>query len=410
MKRFVTGGFIAACFVACGSDPPPKAPAAPVSDRCPDLTKTDELSAFDFAKEYALSAAAADQLKAAALATLEVEALSERLDGELGSACAQVAHDLGSKDAFKTGNDACMSAIKAVQDTRAKLGAKTQAKLVVRQPVCLVEPSLVTKCASLCDSSVPAEKVHAECLQSAGRCDGNCDGSCEPKSAIKCDGTCSGTCDGAVNGLCGGRCVGTCDGKKANGMCLGTCVGTCTGGSLEGECKGQCTGTCQFAKPGICDAVCIGKCSVELAEAKCTGTFKAPEVSTDCRARCELLVMNKTECSDPLVGYVLSGYDAKAAKNADTMKVTLDKAFPELMKIIAELGPQGSAKVLNAQKVIESVRTSFKELSKSGTNPAKAEAQLKKCFDEPFKKASADAATAKTGIDQAIGVRDEAIK
>ena len=39
-----------------------------------------------------------------------------------------------------------------------------------------------------------------------------------------------------------------------------------------------------------------------------------------------------------------------------------------------------------------------------------SEAQLQKCFDEPFKKASALAALAKTTLDQAQAVRDEATK
>lgn len=409
MKRVAAGGFAFALVAAaaCG-DPPPKSPTPAVSDRCPDLGKADELSAFDFQKEYALSRDAADKLKAAALAALEIDSLADRLDGELGIACVQIAHDLGNKGNYTSGTEACAAAIATVKEARAKLGPKAQALLVVNPAVCLVETSLVTKCASLCDSSVASEKAKAECLQPAGRCDGNCDGTCQPKLPAKCEGTCDGTCDGPIKGTCGGKCVGTCDGKKSNGGCLGVCAGTCVNGASEGECKGQCTGTCKLAKPGICgDGVCAGTCTVDFAEEKCAGEFKPPEVSTDCRARCDLATINKTECSEPQMGYVITG--AKQA-DADAMKAAIDKAFPALLKILAEVGPQGATKVLTAEHVIDAVRSGFPELAKSGKNPKASEAALKRCFDEPFKKAAAAAAATKTGIDQAIGVREEATK
>ena len=397
---------------ACGSKKMAEHPTvtAQVSDRCPDLAKGDELAAFDFAKEYVLSRDAAEKLKAAVLAAMEIGTLSEKLDADFGIACAQIAHDLGDKGDWRSGNEACAAAIKAVQEARAKLGPKAQVQLVVRQPVCLADAALVTKCASICDSSVPAGKVRAECDDEAGRCDGNCDGSCEPKGAVKCDGLCSGTCEGPIKGTCGGRCIGTCDGKRVNGGCLGVCVGTCDRGAMSGECKGTCTGSCKLAKAGICDGICSGSCTVELADAKCAGDFKQPDVSTDCRARCDLAVINNTECSTPQVGYVVAG--AKDRETGEAMKTAVDKSFPALLKILHEVGEKGPKRVLNAQAVIEGARTGFKEMALSGgkATAATSEAQLVKCFDEPFKKAAATAATVKTGIDQAIAVRDEATK
>lgn len=399
---------IGALVLACA----PKKPVEPiivarVSQQCPDFSKADELGASDFAREYVLSREAADKLKAAALAAMEIETLAERLDADLGVACAQIAHDLGNKGDWRNGNDACAAAVKSVQEARAKLGSKVQAKLVVRSPVCLTDAALVTKCASICDSSVPAGKVRAECEQRAGRCDGNCEGSCERKGGLKCDGLCQGVCEGPIKGTCGGRCVGTCDGKRVNGGCLGVCVGSCDRGAMSGECKGACTGSCKLAKPGICDGVCSGTCSVELADAKCAGEFKSPKVSTDCLARCDLAVLNKTECSVPQVGFVVTG--AKDRETAEAMKSAVDKSFPGLLKILHEVGEKGNKRVQNAQAVIESARTGFGEIARSGgaATAATSEAQLTRCFDEPFKKAIASATTVKSGIDQATMVRDE---
>ena len=54
--------------------------------------------------------------------SMEVGLLADKLDAELGIACAQIAHDLGNKGDWRSGNEACGAAIKAVHDARAKLG------------------------------------------------------------------------------------------------------------------------------------------------------------------------------------------------------------------------------------------------------------------------------------------------
>ena len=233
--------------IACGGSqkPPPAAPPVVISSKCPDLSKADEVGAFDFAKEYHLSREAADKLKAAALASMEVNQLNDKLEGDLGIACAGIAHDLGNKSEGHGGYEMCGIAFKAVHDARGKLSPKAQAQLVVRQPLCLVDASLMTKCASICDSSVPASRVKADCQLTVGRYDGQCDGACELKTAAKCDGACSGQCDGTMKGTCGGKCRGTCDGKNSSGVCAGVCVGACVGGATAGECKGTCNGTCK---------------------------------------------------------------------------------------------------------------------------------------------------------------------
>lgn len=415
MRESIAGSIVVAAALvfacACGSKKPAEAPPPrTVSSSCPDLTKADEVGAFDFAGEYALSRDAADKLKAAALAAVEVEALGEKLDAELGIACSQIAHDLGETGDWRSGNEACAAAVKAVHDARAKLGPKAVTKLVVRTPVCVADASMMTKCASICDSSVPAEKVKADCDAKAGRCDGDCGGVCESKAPSACAGECAGTCEGTMKGTCGGRCRGRCDGKPVNGACPGECAGTCDRGPIEGACAGTCAGSCKLDKAGICEGVCAGACTVELSDAKCAGEFKTPDVSTDCRARCELAVINDRQCSVPQVGLVITGARDRSTEGA--MKSAIDKSFPSLLKILFEVGEAAPKRVLNAQAIIESTRTGFKDLARSGGGgtAAASEAQLAKCFDEPFKKAAAVATTVKTGLDQASGVRDEATK
>lgn len=406
----LTGGVVAVLALACGGSKPPPAEVRTVSTRCPDLTKLEEVGTFDYVREYQLSRDAADKLKAAALASVELGLLEEKLDADLGLPCAQIASSLGDKAQAKNASEACAAALKVVRDTRAKLGAKAALQLVVRAPVCQVDESLMTKCAAICDGSVPAAKVKAECEQKVGRCDGTCTGTCEAKEPQKCDGACSGTCEGQVRGACGGRCKGTCDGKPVNGACAGACVGTCSGGAFVGDCKGTCLGSCRFAKGGICKELCSGTCSVDLSDAKCAGDFRSPEVSTGCRARCELAAMNKADCSTPQVGLVITGGASKPSE--DALRVAVEKSYPALLEILYEVGDKGPTRVHDAGTILAAARAGFKEMALSGGKgtAAASEAQLGTCFDEPFKKATASAAALKTLLDQAQGLRDDVAK
>lgn len=408
---FASCVIVAGSMSACG---PSKPPATATDAKCPDLGKPEEASAFDFAREYQLSRDAADKLKAATLAAIEIAQLDSRLDADLGIACSQLAIDLGNKGDYRSGGEACAAAVKALRAARQKLGAKATPVLVATTPLCTADASMMTKCASICDSSVAADKVKAECAPRGGRCDASCEGTCETKSAMKCDGTCAGTCEGPIKGSCSGRCKGTCDGKSSSGVCAGTCVGTCDRGVMSGECKGSCSGSCKTASPLACNGLCAGTCSAEMGDGKCAGEFKAPDVSTDCRARCDLAVMNQTECATPTVGLGFAGamrHDEQKA--ADVLKAAVEKSFPALLKSLLEVGAEnGEKRLLNAQAIIEGARTGIPELARSGgqTTAAASEADLRRCFDEPFKKAVATATSVKTEIDQAIGVRDEVAK
>src|SRR4051812_16596465 len=96
MRRVGSRGRALAVFVgllaACGgSNRQPVTSTGSISDKCPDLSKSDELAALDFAKEYNLSRDAADKLKAATRAAIEINTLADKLDAELGISCAQIA-------------------------------------------------------------------------------------------------------------------------------------------------------------------------------------------------------------------------------------------------------------------------------------------------------------------------------
>ncbi len=412
LRRALTVGLVTAAAWACApAKPLPPPPPPPVLDKCPDVTKADDIGAFDFANTYRISPEAADKLRAGALAAIELNLLAEKLDADLGISCATLAHDLGDDGDYRSGADACTAAIKVAKEIRGKLGPKSAMRLVVRTPVCQVPATLMAKCASICDSSAASKELQADCEAMAGRCDGDCEGTCEAMAASPCKGKCTGVCDGQVKGTCGGLCKGTCDGRRTRGApCAGTCVGTCDKGPLDGECDGQCSGTCALAAPAICADVCVGKCTVELSDPKCAGGFKTPAVSSDCRARCDLATINQTECSTPHVGLVITG--AADAKLAEKVRATVDKSFPGLVKILSELGVDGAERVRRAQAVIDSARAGFGDIAKSGSKATAvaSEKQIRKCFEASLKSAGATGASVKNAIDQAVSVRDEVSK
>lgn len=401
-------GMIAATFVtasACGPSSPEPPRAAGEPKPCPVLSTPDEVAAFDFEKGYGVSEQAAETLKASVLAASELESLAERLDADLGIACARIAQDLGKQGDWRSGNDACAAALDATREARAKLGPKARIELVVRAPLCVVDGALLTKCASICDRSSTADSARAECERPVGRCDGVCDGTCEPRGPARCEGSCNGTCEGSMSGRCGGRCVGTCDGKRSGAECFGVCIGTCEHGVVDGECKGTCTGSCKRERAAICEGTCAGACSVDLSAAKCAGDFKTLAISAECRARCDLAVMSHTECAAPLVGVVLSG--ARDREASELVRTAVERSLPALLGILHEAGEKGAKRIATAKEVVEHTRRS---LGGAGPERDGGSARAAGCFDTTFERANGAAKALVVGLDSAAAIRSELSK
>jgi hypothetical protein len=398
----ILGATLAVACAGVATRPPgPPPPMGRVETKCPDAARPDELAALDFDKDYGLANEAAERLKVGLLTAMEAGVVADRLEADLGIACAQIARDLGATGDWRSGNDACAAAVEAIGEARAKIGSRAELRLVARTPLCLIDPALVSKCASLCDASTPAGRLRAECERRAGRCDGTCDGVCEPRNGARCDGTCMGTCDGTMKGTCGGRCKGTCDGRPVNGGCPGVCAGICERGAISGECKGTCAGGCHLAKAGICEGVCAGSCSVELSEVRCADGLKEPEVSADCGARCDLGMMNVTECSAPQVGLMVAGASHRDA--ADAVKTAVDRSFPALLKIQGELGERAITIVERAQVVIENARRLLRDRARLG--PKADVATLAKCFEGPLERGSTAAAALRGNVERSFALR-----
>src|SRR5215216_1409414 len=102
-----------------------------IASGCPDMTKMETIASIDFAEEFSVEPQVAAQLKAGVIASAALRDLAADIDGDLKAGCGGLAKDLGDTTQFKSGADACQSAIKLMGDAKAKLGSNVAIKLDV---------------------------------------------------------------------------------------------------------------------------------------------------------------------------------------------------------------------------------------------------------------------------------------
>lgn len=378
---------------------------AGLAGKCPDLSKPESIMAFDFAANFKVSPQAGAKLKAATAAAIDLKGFADQIDADLKLACGNIAKDLGTGADFKDGKAACDAALKGIADTKGKLGAGAKVAVVVKEPRCQADLNAYASCAGTCDAKLSGGKAKIECEpgKASGKCDASCEGSCDVQAGAKCDGTCSGSCDAEVKGSCSGTCNGKCDGKAGNGACAGNCEGKCEGGTVKGECKGKCGGECKLKASAKCEGTCTGKCSVEFKEPKCTGEVKPPEMSADCKAHCDTNVSAKMECTPAQVGVtVTGGADAKALAS---LKGTLEKNLPLVLKVAIGMGERAGKVAANGQAVVEGVSSNITEIAGTGGGQAALTAgQITACLGDTFKGAVSAAGSLKANVSVSASV------
>jgi hypothetical protein len=396
----------------CGAKMPatpglPDVPGAGAVPGCPSTASVEAIESFDFEKEFKLDAQAAGKVKAGLAGAVEIKAFSDKVDADLKVACGDLAKDLGAGGDFKSGEEACKAAIKAMGDAKGKMGANAKVALDIKPPACQASMSAMTDCAAKCDVSVkPGEaKVECEPGKLSGQCDAKCEGTCDLQAAAKCDGTCSGSCDAQMKGSCGGKCNGKCDGKPANGVvCNGTCDGKCDA-NVEGQCEGKCGGSCKLKAAAKCDGTCTGKCSAEFKAPRCSGEMKPPQMSADCKAKCDTEVTAKAECTPAHVGVKIEG--ATDAKAAEHYKLVLEKNLPAVLKVALGIGERGAKVAGQVKVVVEGLQGSLSTMVKGDTGGMTG-AKLAACLSAPFKGAIDGAASLKANVNVSVDVKASA--
>jgi hypothetical protein len=385
----------------------PGADMVPGAAKCPDLTNVDALADFDWAGNFKIEADAAAKIKSGVIASVEIESFAKAMDADLLTACGGIAKDLGAAGEFKTGEEACKAAAKAIGDVKGKLGASAKLAVDFDPPKCGASMDVFANCAGKCDGSVQGPEAKGTCepgkLQ--GECSGQCEGTCDMSAAGKCDGTCNGKCDATIKGKCGGICDGKCDGKASKGQCAGTCEGKCDA-DMQGSCSGQCSGSCQLKAKAECKGTCTGSCSGEMKAPKCTGEYTPPKVNAECKAQCDARANAKVECTPARVMVrVVGGADAALATN---LQKTLEKNLPLVLKVAVGMGERAVKLVGNVQSVVEGVQGSVTAMtSNPPQDPVKAAAlaSLGACVAGPFKGVADAAGSIKGSVSASVEVK-----
>jgi len=349
------------------------------------------------------------KVKAALAASADVQAIAADVEGEVTTACSNLAKDLGAKDddlkpkedgPGKKAEAACNVATKLIGEFKAK--AKGKVVVDAKPPKCEASLDASMDCAAKCDAKIkPGEaKVTCEGGEVSGECGAKCEGKCTVEASANCEGSCSGTCSGEcsadISGKCDGDCNGKCDGKDSKGKCAGTCDGKCKGkadAACKGECKGSCSASCEMTAKGECKGTCSGKCSVEMKAPKCSGTVKPPEMSAECKAHCDAQVNGKAECKPPQVFVKIEG--AADAEASMKLKAALTKNLPALLKVSVGMKSK-------LEGVLGSAETAVKGAQAAVTSGGDAALKVGGCF------ASSLEAQAKASVSINVSVKASA--
>jgi hypothetical protein len=372
-------------FMQCGGALPggvPGAGAMGAMGKCPKMDDADGIIAFDWAGTYQLDAATAAKVKGGVAAAIEIKDVASQIDKDLLTGCGGLATDLGAAGPFKSGKDACDAAIKAIGDTKAKLG-KVSISMVVQPPKCGASLDVVADCAAKCDASVSpgSAKVDCEPGKLQGSCSGGCSGSCDVQGGAKCEGTCGGSCDG--------NCNGECDGTQTKGKCAGTC---------KGSCSGTCSGSCELKAKAQCSGTCNGGCDVEMKAPKCTGEVKPPQMSAECSAHCNAKAEAKVECSPARVGISIKGGDKDLAAK---LKTAIEKDLPLILKVALGMGDRAKKLADDVKTVIDGVQGVVKT---AASGAAATGAALTACVTAPFTSALDAAGSMSANVSVSVNV------
>lgn len=367
---------------------------------CPGLGTLDGLAKIDLAKEFTLDAASAAKIKIGLETAAEIVGVGTQIDEDLKAACISITRDLGAKAEYESTAAACKAATKALESVRAHLGPDMLITVAVRPPSCSQSMDAMAECLTGCDPALEGAPADMQCegADVAGACDGKCAGTCDMAAGGKCDGRCEGGCAGSFVGTCKGKCTGKCAGTSVRGAeCAEQCGGKCEG-EATGQCKGVCRGDCTFKAPAGCAGQCTGKCSVAFKAPLCAGDIVTPNVSANCRTRCDVQGSTLIACSAATVAITVDG--AADSDAAASYQAALESSLPTLIDIAQGMGERFARASAGAQKALKDLRRRVKATKKP--------ARLAACVAGPLQKAVLAAAAIQANVKVSAAVSESA--
>ena len=374
---------------SCGRMPGAGAPASTAS--CPG--SLEEVAKASWGLEPALEA----KIKASLGATLTLQQLAGRLEGDLVTACSNLAKDLGAKETElrpaepgpgRRAEAACGGAMRTLRAAKGKAQGTLTVK--VTPPRCTASVDAAGRCAAECEGNLDPGAAQARCEGGhlSGTCTAQCAGTCTVAAGAECSGTCKGDCSGACefgfNGKCSGKCEGHCDGQDVSGKCEGVCEGSCDAGAsgrCGGTCRGSCSAECDVLVEGECKGTCSGECSAQMEAPRCTGQVQPPAMSAECQADCDAKLSAEATCSDPSV--IVTTSDEADAEAALRLRGALARNLPGLLRVT--LGTRATV-----ERASGSVQASLEGLSSVVEEGGAAALQVGPCVMAAIK-AQADA-------------------
>jgi hypothetical protein len=390
---------------AAAGRPVTKADSQPV---CPDPSDPAALADADWSGDFSLTDEEARTLTRALTAAAGVQALSTKLDTDLRTACTGIARELGLKADGDGIEPACAAAVRAINESRVRLGGAARYSVAYVAPRCALPERAITGCLKRCgagegaggeSSSAPRARLECPTPASSGVCDGICSGNCDVAEGMVCDGHCYGGCDWGFHGWCDGTCVGSCNGRRAHGICNGRCVGQCNGVVKQGSCRGRCLGPCDLRHPVSCAGTCSGRCAGTWKNLQCESVPRTAGVDAACAASCDADLSPAASCSNARVTVTIDHTHHVA--RAKRLAIALERYLPAILRVSVGMKARAAAATRSAQAAL----SASDDLMSSADSRGEAGAALSSCASGPLRTGLAAIGSVNVSIRVAIEVK-----
>jgi hypothetical protein len=148
-----------------------------------------------------------------------------------------------------------------------------------------------------------------------------------------------------------------------------------------------------------CPGTCTGTCSAEMAAAKCTGEIAPPNLSADCKAKCDTQISAGMVCSSSVIGVGIAG--AADQKTADAFKLATEKNLPGITKLAVGMASRIPTMTAEVNDMVTGVQGAIKTAI---PNPAAA-AQANACFARSLSDVTASAAKLNASVNLSINIK-----
>ncbi len=134
---------------------------------------------------------------------------------------------------------------------------------------------------------------------------------------------------------------------------------------------------------------------------KCTGKVEPPQMSAECKAKCDGQVQAKVECTPPHIALRITG--AADAKAEAQFKAAIEKDLGAVVQVAIGTGKQAVELAGNIKTVVEGVQAAAQ-----GVSDHMAQVALAACIAAPFKGALDAVASIQANVNVSVNVQASA--